>query len=278
MSAAPAPSVREETIASGDAVPGVLPEEDRPRHPVVLLHGVLGFVRRTVTRLLSFSYFQGVEEHLVDAGVAVRTVALPASASVEARARALGEAIERLGAERVNVVAHSMGGLDARWYVGRLGGHRRVASLTTIATPHRGTYLADWGGLRLGRALAGWRLLSELGIDSSAFVDLRRDVADERNAALEREPAAPTFSYGAARRWWGIAAPLQVSFRLLQRAEGPNDGLVSVASARHGEYLGTLDADHLAQTGWHWTPPGVARFDHLAFYRRVVRDLARRGF
>jgi triacylglycerol lipase len=273
MSPATADRTVDDPSLHGDDVPGPL-----PRHPVVLVHGVLGFVRRTVTRLLSFSYFQGVQEHLVDAGVPVTTVALPPAASVQARARALGEAIDRLGAARVNVVAHSMGGLDARWYVGRLGGHRRVASLTTIATPHRGTYLADWGGLRVGRALAGWRVLADLGIDAGAFPDLGRDVSDERNALLERDPTVPTFSYGAARPWWGIAAPLQVSFRLLQRAEGPNDGLVSVASSRHGEYLGTLDADHFAQTGWHWTPPGIARFDHRTFYLSIARDLARRGF
>jgi len=266
-------STVDDTAVGGDDVPGPL-----PRHPIVLVHGVLGFVRRTVTRILAYSYFQGVEEHLVDAGVEVRTVALPAAAGVASRARALGDAIERLGADRVNVVAHSMGGLDARWYVGRLGGHRRVVSLTTIATPHRGTYLADWGGLRVGRALAGWRLLADLGIDATAFPDLTRDVSDERNALLEREPTVPTFSYGAARPWWGIAAPLQVPFRVLQRAEGPNDGLVSVASSRHGEYLGTLDADHFAQTGWHWTPPGVVRFDHRAFYLSIARDLARRGY
>jgi triacylglycerol lipase len=170
-----------------------------------------------------------------------------------------------------------MGGLDARWYVGRLGGDRRVASLTTIATPHRGTYVADWGGRRIGRALAGWRLLADLGVDVRAFPDLTRAACDDRNAALADAPSVPTYSWAGARPWWAIAAPLQVPFRLLQRAEGPNDGLVSVASARYGEFQGTLDADHFAQTGWHWTPPGVARFDHLAFYRRIAHDLAVRG-
>lgn len=249
-----------------------------PRHPVVLVHGLLGFVRRTVTRLLSFAYFQGVEDALTDAGVPVRSIALPATASVVDRARALADAVESLGADRVNVVAHSMGGLDARWYAGRLGGHRRVASLTTIGTPHRGTYVADWGGLRVGRALAGWRHLADLGLDARAFPDLTREACDARNAALLDAPDVPTFSYGGARPWWAIAVPLQLPFRVLQRVEGPNDGLVSVASARYGTYLGTLEADHLAETGWHWTPPGIARFDHVAFYLRLARDLAARGY
>ena len=66
--------------------------------------------------------------------------------------------------------------------------------------------------------------------------------------------------------------------RLLTPREGPNDGLVSLASARWGEYLGTIHADHFAQT-----PDGVflrpgEDFDALGFYTRLVEDLARRGF
>ena len=137
----------------------------RTRHKVVLVHGVLGFTRRTISRLFSFAYFQGVEDALLDAGIDVVSVALPATASVEARAQALAQAIERTGEGPVNLIAHSMGGLDARWYVGKLGGHARVASLVTISTPHRGTHVADWGEARLGRALAGWRLLRDVGID-----------------------------------------------------------------------------------------------------------------
>ena len=248
------------------------------RHPIVLVHGLLGFTRRSVSRLFSFAYFQGVEEALRESGAEVVAVPLPATSSVEVRARALSDAVERTGAPKVNLIAHSMGGLDARWYVGRLGGHARVASLVTIATPHRGTHVADWGGARLGRAMAGWRLLRDVGVDPAAFQDLTRAACRERNAELSSAPEVPTFSLGGARPWYAIAAPLQLGFRLLQRAEGPNDGLVSVESARWGEWWGTVEADHLAQTGWHWTPPGIPRFDHRGFYLGLVDRLARRGF
>ena len=247
------------------------------RHPVVLVHGILGFVRQTVSRWTSFAYFQGVEERLAAAGVRAAFVALPAVAGVEERGRALADAAGRMGDGKVNLIAHSMGGLDARWYVGRLGGADRVASLVTISTPHQGTTVADLGIRRIGRGLAGFRLLYDLGIDASGFADLTRSACEERNARLEGLPQVPTFSYGGARPWWAIAAPMQYTFRVLQRTEGPNDGLVSTRSARWGEYLGTIEADHFAQTGWHWTPPGVERFDHGAFYLDVVRSLAERG-
>lgn len=248
------------------------------RHPVVLVHGLLGFTRRTISRLFSFAYFQGVEDALREAGIDVVSVPLPATASVDARARALRDAVDRTGAPRVNLIAHSMGGLDARWYVGKLGGHEKVASLVTISTPHRGTHVADWGGVRLGRALAGWRLLRDVGIDYAAFHDLTRAACQARNVELSAAPEVPTFSVAGARPWYAVAAPLQLAFRLLQRAEGPNDGLVSVESARWGEWWGTVEADHLAETGWHWTPPGLARFDHRAFYLGLVQKLAERGY
>ena len=244
------------TAAEPYAAPATAGPVVAPRHPIVLVHGLLGFTRRTISRLFSFAYFQGVEDALRDAGVEVLSVALPATGGVEARARALADALDARGYPRVNLIAHSMGGLDARWYVGRLGGADRVASLETVSTPHRGTAAADWGEARVGRALAGWRMLRDLGIDPTAFRDLTRAACEARNAELAAAPEVPTFSIAGARPWYAVAAPLLMSFRMLQREEGPNDGLVSVASARWGESWGTVEADHLAETGWHWTPPG----------------------
>ena len=41
---------------------------------------------------------------------------------------------------KVNIIAHSLGGLDARQMLTHLGMGSRVASLTTVGTPHRGTW------------------------------------------------------------------------------------------------------------------------------------------
>lgn len=45
--------------------------------------------------------------------------------------------------EEVDMIAHSMGGLVARWYVEELGGSENVNKLITLATPHRGTEMAS---------------------------------------------------------------------------------------------------------------------------------------
>ena len=61
-----------------------------------------------------------------------------------ARAAELRAQILRWTDGPVNLVAHSMGGLDARYLITHLNMAEQVRSLTTVSTPHRGTYLVDW--------------------------------------------------------------------------------------------------------------------------------------
>lgn len=82
----------------------------------------------------------------------------PASAPIPVYARKLAEAVEELcrrtGADRVDLVAHSMGGVIAGWYVNRMDGARRVRRMVTVATPWRGTMMHVWGRRRQARDLA----------------------------------------------------------------------------------------------------------------------------
>jgi pimeloyl-ACP methyl ester carboxylesterase len=70
------------------------------------------------------------------------------TAGIENLAKLVDEKVEtlnrRYGVEEIDIVAHSKGGLIARYYVKRLNGARRVRHLVTLATPHRGTWTALW--------------------------------------------------------------------------------------------------------------------------------------
>src|SRR5205807_7832161 len=88
--------------------------------------------------------------------------------------------------EPVHVFGHSMGGLDARYLIARLGMAGRVLSLTTIATPHRGSAFADWGLRRLGPVFGPFFGL--FGVSGRAL----RDVSVAGCRALnEQVPDAP---------------------------------------------------------------------------------------
>lgn len=70
-------------------------------------------------------------------------------------AEALRDRVEMLrgvtGAERINIVGHSLGGILLRWYVQELGGDRHVETAITVASPHEGTRLATFIPGRGGR-------------------------------------------------------------------------------------------------------------------------------
>jgi len=96
----------------------------------------------------NISIFTGLKRALEQcgAGPVVSFGYSPLVGDVRTAAARLAEQIEQLctvtGASTVDIVGHSLGGLIARYYVQRLGGHARVGTVVTIATPHRGTIVA----------------------------------------------------------------------------------------------------------------------------------------
>jgi hypothetical protein len=125
------------------------------RHHVILVPGFFGF-----GRFGDLPYFAHVQE-VLHAGLGVRGVAAevhkvptPPTASLAQRAARLAEAVHALcpGDEPIHLIGHSSGGLDARLLVApgsrlpadvdveSLAG--RVRTVTTVATPHRGTPVA----------------------------------------------------------------------------------------------------------------------------------------
>jgi triacylglycerol lipase len=236
------------------------------RHPIVLAHGWGGIDGLLPVRF-GYSYFRGIPEALRARGHTGHLARVPPTASIELRAERLAQQIKRLD-QRVNIIAHSMGGLDARLAIARYGVHDHVASLTTVGTPHHGTPLAD-----IASALGDWRrsrwLLDQLGLNVDGVYDVapsrmgefNRTVLDAPNVLYTCVPAAVNLDAG------GVHAFLSHCHRYLLRAAGPNDGIVPADSQRWGEMLEELDADHWEQIGW------FARFDVVGFYSRLAQRL-----
>ncbi len=199
-----------------------------PTIRVVLIHGLFGF-----DRCLGWEYFYQARTLLEAQGVEVHVPVLPWSGRIVARAEVLAEQLSTL-AGPLHLIAHSMGGLDARYWISRLGGADKVASLTTLATPHHGTSLADY----LTSRLSPFRLFA--GVH-----DLTRRHMQGFNEAVPDDPRVVYRSYAAARPEDELPWPLIRRYgRVIRRNEGDNDGLVPVVSARWGEYQGCLPCDH----------------------------------
>src|SRR5947209_5831161 len=129
--------------------------------PVVLHHGMFGFGNFQLGRF-KLSYFAGgIEQAISQRGHPLIVSRVHPTAAIATRARQLKETILRrleiLGRprDRVVIIAHSMGGLDARYMISCMGMENRVAALATISSPHHGSSYADWCLRHLGQRLGG---------------------------------------------------------------------------------------------------------------------------
>lgn len=244
----------------------------RLRHPVVLAHGILGFDQLKVGKVQS-DYFRGVPARLTKLGAEVYAFKVKPSASIAERAAELARVVQLLDAKKVNIIAHSMGGLDARYAISQLQLAAKVASLTTIATPHRGTPLADFGTGFLGQGERVRRLLLPLGLEIDGFFDLTTSRMAHFNEQVRDARGVVYASYVARANgtFRGMNPLLIPTHKFLQGRVGDNDGMVPASSQSWGEVVGTLEADHWAQIGWSTS------FDAPAFYERIVDELKRRG-
>lgn len=269
------------------------PTYRKPLSPIVLAHGLMGFdeLRLVGTLLPGVHYWRGITEALIANGNEVILTSVPPSASIEERAAKLSNDIEKkAGGKSVNIIAHSMGGLDARYMISQLKPPNvHVKSLTTIASPHRGSAFADYLFERIGeqRLPKIYSALRAMSIETGAFSQLtRRYMEEEFNPRTPDREGVAYFSYGA------LATPplwsaFRQSHRIVEDVEGPNDGLVSVTSSQWGTYKGTLEGvSHLDLINWTnrlrwlvWQMMGNKRnFNAIAFYLDITDMLATEGY
>ncbi|MCA9642792.1 MAG: hypothetical protein H6718_13065 [Polyangiaceae bacterium] len=257
-----------EIVEVAEAAAVAEPTRSPTRHPLVLVHGVLGFDRVRVGGI-HVNYFRGVTDELRRNGFEVHVVRVDPLAPIPVRAAQLAEQVLALGVGRVNLVAHSMGGLDARYALAHLGLEACVASLTTIGTPHRGTPVADHGTRWLGDMLGLRRVAERFGAEVEGFWELTTHRMERFNAEV---PDVNGVWYASVVSEGRSANPLlRVTQGLLQRGHGASDGLVPTDSQRWGTVVDHVDADHWAQIGW-----GVG-FDAPQLYVRLGRVLGERG-
>ncbi|KAL7932273.1 Alpha/Beta hydrolase protein [Trichoderma chlorosporum] len=280
-----------------------------PKYPIVLAHGLLGFSELKVSPLFPpIEYWHGIKQALTANNCTVITASVPPSGSIEERAAKLAadilaqtqtaassssssSSLAGQAPPAVNIIAHSMGGLDARYMISLLRPSGiRIASLVTIATPHRGSPFADYlvergaGPLHLPRL---YGVIRRAGLGTTAFGQLTtRYMRDEFNPRVRDDEAVRYFSYGAAIEEPSLLGAFRLPHGVVDRWEGENDGLVSVESSRWGTYKGTLmGVSHLDLINWSnralWTVRewvGMRRtFNAVAFYLDVADMLAREG-
>jgi triacylglycerol esterase/lipase EstA (alpha/beta hydrolase family) len=258
-------------------------QSNRTRLPIVLLHGMAGF-----DQIGPIEYFYGVKDRLRNDGYQVHVTQVDPFQRVEVRAAQLATQISAIlastGAPRVHLIGHSQGGLDGRYLISRLGFGNRVATLTTISTPHRGSRVADVAlGLLPGGAVSLLDFLINFVLGGGQDAEGQAYELTEEYADTVFNPSTPNdarVSYysvagvtkAATIHWFteDVCDPLLWAGYGILSLWGPNDGLVSVASARHGTFLGTIPADHLDEVGQLLGSTALG-FNHKTFYSELAR-------
>lgn len=262
----------------------------RTRYPILMVHGV--FFRD----FKYFNYWGRIPQELEKHGAVIYYGNHQSAASVADSGKELAgrirQIIDETGCEKVNIIAHSKGGLDSRYAVSRLGMDQYVASLTTVNTPHRGCIFADYllnkiPAAAKDKVAEGYNsALKVLGDETPDFMaavtDLTASACQEFNRKV---PDCPGIYYQSVGSKLNAASggrfPLNFSHQLVKYFDGPNDGLVAESSFPWGE-----DYTFLTTSGRRGISHGdmidlnrenIKDFDVREYYVGLVNGLKERG-
>lgn len=261
------------------------------KYPILLVHGV--FFRDSNY----FNYWGRVPEELEKNGAQVHYGNQQSAASVDSCGQELAERIkslcEKCHCEKVNIIAHSKGGLDCRMAIAKYGAGPYVASLTTINTPHRGCEFADYLLSKIGEnyqekvASIYESTLRRMGDPNPSFLDAVNDLTSSACERLNEEMPYPDgiFCQSFGSKLNGATSgqfPLNFSTLLVGHFDGPNDGLVGEKSFAWGQ-----EYQFITVKGKRGVSHGdvidlnrenIDGYDVREFYVQLVSKLRIRGF
>lgn len=118
-------------------------------NPVVLVHGFTGSPSSMATLKANFEA-QGRQAFSIDYSTENNVTNASQLASFVTSVKA------QTGAEKVDLVVHSMGGLSSRYYLKNLGGTAHVSEFVSLGSPHYGVYSACLLPTSLGGQMCPW--------------------------------------------------------------------------------------------------------------------------
>lgn len=261
------------------------------KYPILLVHGV--FFRD----FRYFNYWGRIPKELETNGATIYYGNHQSAASVSDAGKELAgrirEIVEKNHCEKVNIIAHSKGGLDCRYALSELGISDYVASLTTINTPHRGCEFADYLLGKMGAAAqeqiasAYNAALHKLGDDHPDFLaavnDLTASACKTLNSSIHDAEGVFYQSVGSKLNVaTGGRFPLNLTHKFVKSFDGPNDGLVGEESFPWGEYLGLITVKGKRGISHgdmiDLNRENIKAFDVREYYVQLVADLKQKGY
>ena len=271
------------------------------KYPILLAHGIVlrdirvfrrSVRRRGVSGIRVFRAFGNIERDLRAAGYTVSTATSDGLGRIETNASQLKRQILHIlavtGAKKINIIAHSKGGLDTRYMLEHLGMRDKVASVTFICTPHKGSQVAtriDALPLPMKRGIAAYLNFwyRRFGDEAPDALNVCRELTYTEEGVLRTadDHGVMMQSYSSVMRRMRddpvMAIPLRIS---KQNGSEESDGLVSVESGKYGDYRGNCtdgSVSHAEIVDFPLTRK-KKKAEIYAFYRNLCKDLGERGF
>lgn len=262
----------------------------KTKYPIVMVHGI--FFRDWQF----LNYWGRIPATLIKNGADIFYGNQQSAKSIPDSAKELKIQIENVlaetKAEKVNIIAHSKGGLDSRYAISSLGLGDCVATLTTINTPHMGSELVDYLLSKFSDGMVKWiakkynSIFQKLGDGNPDFLAGINDLRPVRLKELEDSMLDnPDVSYRSCmsvmKNAFSAGFPLNVGYLILKRLNGRNDGLVWEESAKHGDFC-IVTASGIRGISHGDTidlfRENIDGYDVREFYTTLVADLKKQGY
>lgn len=196
--------------------------------------------------------------------------------------------LEKTGAEKVNIIAHSKGGLDTLYMIDRLGMAEKVASVTFLCTPHKGSVIATklYSLPKFIRGfIAFWinfwyRIFGDKKPDALGVCRELCSTAEDVVECFNHHDGVYMQSYSTelerGKDDFVMGIPLMFSRRFESDA---SDGLVSVQSSKFREYRGNCTDGSVSHTQIVDFMVGRKKREKIfEFYRSLCKELSENGF
>lgn len=252
------------------------------KYPIILVHGVALKEKRY------FRAFGRIKDELTMRGYEVYIADTDAFGTVESNSYQLKEYVEKIlaktGAEKVNLIGHSKGGLDSKEMILNRGMADKVASLTTLCTPHKGSIIASgiWSLPMPIKKLYAWVIDTfykyVLGDEKPNSMAVCQQLChiDESIETIGFTSKVYCRSYSSTLKSGKDCFLMALPMKIYKHWTGlENDGMVSTESSKFGEYRGDCLGESIShlQIVDLLAKPGT-RTDIYDFYESICKELA----
>ncbi|MCL1938267.1 MAG: alpha/beta hydrolase [Candidatus Azobacteroides sp.] len=256
------------------------------KYPVVLVHGIIAYDRGRIMH-----FWGRIPEKLKENGVKVFFGNTDSWGDYESNAKILNatieEVLDKTKSKKVNIIAHSKGGIDSRYFVWKYNNDDRIASLTTLSTPHRGAEIADL--IYKQKIVHSDKTKKTLKIFGKLYGDINPDLYNVNYQLTTEKMREFNENIGMDQRvyYQSMYTTMKNSFddlmfyyshRYIQNISGDNDGIVSEHSAQWGKNIVKIEGGISHAEIIDRKRRKISGINIPDIYIKIVKDLSEKGF